>query len=372
MDAPEPVAVKHNLPSQTTPFVGREAELEELAQILTLPEVRLVTVLAPGGMGKTRLALEAAEQQLYAFPNGVYFVPLQPLTEIEQIVPAIAQQIDFQFVADERSPKQQVLDYLRGKKLLLVIDNWEHLLDGAPLISEILQAAPQVKVLATSREKLNLSGETVYALRGMQFPTWETPEDALRYDAVKLLVQAAKRVRPDFAVTPENLDYVARVCRLTEGMPLGILLATGWLDVLSLERIAEEIQKNVDFLETELRDVPERQRSIRAIFEAAWDRLAPAEQQVFMKLTVFRGGCTPEAAEAVTGASLRTLQTLVNKALVMRTKAGRYDIHELLRQYGYERLEASGTLADILRRHSAYYASFLHAARRRPERAAAA
>ena len=173
------------------------------------------------------------------------------------------------------------------------------------------------------------------------------------------LVQAAKRVRPDFAVTPENLDYVARVCRLTEGMPLGILLATGWLDVLSLERIAGEIQKNVDFLETELRDVPERQRSVRAIFEAAWDRLAPAEQQVFMKLTVFRGGCTPEAAEAVTGASLRTLQSLVNKALVLRTKAGRYDIHELLRQYGYERLEASGALADILRRHSSYYASFL-------------
>ncbi len=359
-DAPESVAAKHNLPHQTTPFIGREVELDELTQILALPEVQLVTVLAPGGMGKTRLALEAAEQQLYSFPAGVFFVPLQPLTEIEQIVPAIAQQVGFQFVSDERSLKQQLFDYLRGKQLLLVIDNWEHLLEGAPLVSDILGTAPQVKVLATSREKLNLSGETVYALWGMQYPTWETPEDALHYDAVKLLVQAAKRARPDFALTPDNLDYVARVCRLTEGMPLGILLATGWLDVLSLERIAGEIQKNVDFLETEMRDFPERQRSIRAIFAAAWDRLAPTEQQVFMKLAVFRGGCMPEAAETVTGASLRTLQTLVNKALVLRTKTGRCDIHELLRQYGYERLEASGTLADILRQHSAYYADFLH------------
>jgi predicted ATPase/DNA-binding CsgD family transcriptional regulator len=362
LDAPQDdfAPIKHNLPYQTTPFIGRDAELDELAHILKSPEVRLVTILAPGGMGKTRLALEAAEQQLYNFLNGVFFVPLQPLEEVEQIVPVIAQHTGFQFAQDERSLKQQILDYLRGKKLLLVVDNWEHLLDGAPLISEIIQAAPEVKVLATSREKLNLSGETVYALRGMQFPSWETPEDALRYDAVKLLVQAARRVRPDFAVTQDNLDYVARVCRLTEGMPLGILLATGWLDVLSLERIAEEIQKNVDFLETEMRDVPERQRSIRAIFEAAWERLTPSEQQVFMKLTVFRGGCTPEAAEAVTGAGLRTLQTLVNKALVLRTKTGRYDIHELLRQYGYEQLEASGSMADVLRQHSLYYANFLH------------
>ena len=352
---------KLHLPTQITPFIGRETELEELARILTLPEVRLVTVLAPGGMGKTRLALEAAEQQLDTFPDGVYFVPLQPMTKIEQIVPAIAKQVGFQYAPDERSPKQQVLDYLQGKTLLLLIDNWEHLREGAPLISEILQAAPAVKVLVTSREKLNLSGETVYTLRGMAFPTWETPEDALQYDAVKLLVQAARRVRPDFAVTRENLDYVARVCRLTEGMPLGILLATGWLDVLSLEQIAAEIQRNVDFLETAQRDVPERQRSVRAIFEAAWERLAPVEQQVFMKLAVFRGGCTPEAARDVTEASLRTLQTLVNQALVTRAKTGRYDIHELLRQYGYERLKASGTLADTLRRHSSYYANFLHA-----------
>ncbi len=355
----EYVAPKHNLPHQTTPFIGRESELEELARLLVAPDVRLVTILAPGGMGKTRLALEAGEQQLDHFPNGVYFIPLQALNEVAQIIPAVAQGVGFQFTEDTRPPRQQLLDYLGGKHMLLILDNWEHLLDGAPLISELLQAAPGLKVLATSREKLRLSGETVYHLPGMQFPTWETPEDALGYDAVKLLIQAAQWVRPDFAVTKANLDIVARVCRLTEGMPLGILLATGWLDVLSLERIAEEIQKNVDFLETEIRDVPERQRSIRAIFESAWERLTPDDQQAFMKLTVFRGGCTPEAAEALTGAKPRTLQTLVNKALVLRTKEGRYDIHFLLRQYGYARLEASGTLRDVLRQHGAYFADFL-------------
>ncbi len=362
LDTPEDgfAPIKHNLPHQTTPFTGRDAELEELAHLLKSPAVRMVTILAPGGMGKTRLALESAEQQLYNFPDGVYFVPLQSLGEVDQIIPAVAQYIGFQFAQDEWSLKQQLFDYLRGKTMLLVVDNWEHLLDGAPLISDILHTSPGLKVLATSREKLNLSGETVYVLRGMHFPTLETPEDALSYDAVKLLVQAAKRVRPDFAVTQDNLDSVTRVCRLTEGMPMGILLATSWLDVFSLERIAEEIQRNVDFLETEMRDIPERQRSIRAIFESTWEQLTSDAQQVFMKLTVFRGGCTPEAAQTVAGAVPRILQTLVNKALVLCTEAGRYDIHELLRQYGYARLEASGQFAETMRQYSLYYARFLY------------
>src|SRR5262249_12789936 len=149
-DQAEVSGAKHNLPYQTTPFVGRDAELDELAGMLKSPDVRLVTILAPGGMGKTRLALEAAEQQLYTFADGVYFVSLQPLAEVEQIVPAIAQHVGFPFAPDERLPKQQLLDYLSSKKKLLLIDNWEHLLDGTPLISEILEAAPGVKVLATS------------------------------------------------------------------------------------------------------------------------------------------------------------------------------------------------------------------------------
>lgn len=356
---PKDHGLKRNLPVQLTPFVGRDTEMDEIAQILDRPDCRLITILAPGGMGKTRLALEIAEKQFHRFGHGAYFIPLQPLTDIEQIIPAIAQQLGFFFTTDARPPKQQLLDYLAEKEMLLVIDNWEHLLDGALFVAELLQAAPGVRVLATSRERLNLSGETIYGLRGMQYPTWETPQDAWQYDAVKLLAQAARRVQPDFDLAADNLDFVARICRLTEGMPLGILLAVSWLDTLSLERIADEIVRSLDFLETEMRDVSERHRSLRAILEAAWARLKPDEQNVFMILSVFRGGFMLDAAEAVASATLRTMQALVNKAFLVRTRTGRYDVHELLRQYGYSRLSARGQLVDALRRHSVYFAKFL-------------
>jgi len=351
---------RENLPRHTTPFVGRDRELDELHSIIGKEEVRLLTILAPGGMGKTRIALEASEQQMNHYPDGVYFVPLQPLSDLEQIIPQIASSTFFTFQQDNRSQKQQVLDFLGNKKMLLCIDNWEHILEAVPLVNEILTAAPDVKIIATSREKLNLPGETVYVLQGMDFPDWETPDDALRYDAVQLLVQAAQRVKPDWEVTEENLDFVARVCRLTQGMPLGILLAASWLDVYSLERICEEIQKSVDILETEMRGVPERQRSIRAVFDYSWERLKPTEQSVLMKMSVFRGGCTLDAIEAVTGANARVLRGLVNKALLLRNREGRYDLHELLRQYATEKLQASSESTEAIIGYAFYFADFLN------------
>jgi predicted ATPase/DNA-binding CsgD family transcriptional regulator len=361
-DAPAPTSYTRapdNLPRQTTPFVGRDSELDDIYEILDNPNVRLLTILAPGGMGKTRIALEATEQQKNNFRDGVYFVALHPLSDVENIIPQVATSIGYTFSDDGRSAQQQVLDYLATRKMLLLMDNWEHILDGVPVVNEILQAAPDVKVIATSREKLNVMGETVYALQGMQFPIWETSEDALRYDAVQLLLQSAQRARPDWQVTVDNLDYVARVCRLTQGMPLGILLATSWMDVYSLERIAEEIQKSADILETEMRDVPERQRSIRVVFEYSWERLKPAEQAVLMKMSIFRGGCSPQSAEAITGANPRQLQALVNKALLTRNAQGRYDIHELLRQYADEQLQASGDYKATQIAHLQHYAEMM-------------
>ncbi len=357
----ETTPVKHNLPAQTTPFIGREHELAELAKLLGDEDVRLVTVLAPGGMGKTRLALELAEGQLRSvahsrFPNGVYFVPLAKLTSPDYIVTAIAEATGFQFMSDSRDPQQQILDYLSNKQLLLVLDNFEHLLEGAPLVTEILEAAPGVQVLVTSRERLNLRVETLYAVSGMVFPDWETPEDALEYDAVKLLMQGAKQAKPDFELKTDNLKYVARICRLVEGMPLGILLAAAWVEVLSLEEIADEIQGSFDFLTAEMRDVPRRQWSIRAVFEPTWKRLTDEQQTVFMKLSVLRGGCTRNAAQTITGASLPTLQALVNKALLWRNPEGRYEIHELLRQYAECKLEKSGQADAARDAHCEYYA----------------
>lgn len=347
------------LPRSTTPFVGRKVELDELYNILAEPDIRLLTILAPGGMGKTRLALEAAAQQIPNFHDGVYLVPLHMLSEAVQLVPAIASAIGFQLQGHQR-PEQQLLRYLGNKEMLLLFDSCEVLPESTSLIADLMQAAPAIKVLVTSREKLNLLQESVYTLHGLRFPDGVLTEDALQYDAVQLLIQTAKRVKPDWIPTRSNLFDAARICKLTGGMPLGILLAASWLDILSLEEIAAEIQKNTDILETELLDVPERQRSIRAVFNYAWQRLTPDEQTAYARLSVFRGGFTREAAEQITGVSLRGLLCLRNKALLQLQQTGRFDIHDLLHQYGQEQLAADpDENTRIHKAHATYYAEML-------------
>ena len=367
-----PLLSRHNLPAQTTPFIGREDELTDLSRLLHDPAARLITIFAPGGMGKTRLALAAAQQYLEASQDRVYFVDLAPLPSEENIVPAIAEAAGYPFQGDARTPEQQLLDYLREKQMLLVLDNFEHLLAQVGLVYKMLQAAPQVNVLITSRERLQLSGETIFALDGMAFPDWETAspngegspnsrvEDALNYTAIKLFMQSARRVRSDFALGVDDLADVARICRLVGGMPLGILLAAAWVDLLSPKEIADEIGRSLDFLATEWHDIPDRQRNIRAVFEHSWDRLNEAERQVFMKLSVFRGGFTRAAAQVVTEASLKLLSTLVNKSLLQGQRSGRYTLHELLRQYAEAKLEAAGQTEGVRDDHSAYYSNFLH------------
>ena len=292
----------HNLPPQLTPFVGRKTELSELGKLLADPQPRLVTVVGPGGMGKTRLALEAAAVKLGAFEHGVFFVSLAPIPSAEGIVPTVADALGFSFY-EGGEPRQQLFDYLRRKNLLLVMDNYEHLLEGADLVSDVLRIAPEVKVLVTSRARLNLQGEQLFPLAGLEHPDWETPEDAALYSAVELFLLSARRVRPDFELRGEDLTYLTRICRLVGGMPLGVLLAAGWVDMLSPKRIAAEISRSLDFLETEERDVPARQRSMRAVFDHSRSLLAERDKEVLQGLSVFRGGFTSEAAAAVTGAS---------------------------------------------------------------------
>lgn len=349
---------KHNLLAQTTPFVGRQRELNELSALLDDADNRLITILAPGGMGKTRLALEVARMHIGRYANGVYFVPLTSLNDAGDIVTAIAEIIGFNFFGSD-PPVQQLIGFLGDRSVLLVLDNFEHLLDGALLVSELVQAGPGVRVLTTTRERLNLRGETVYALRGMEFPTRETIEDTAHYEALTLFVQSARRVRPDFILQPDNLDYLARICRLTAGMPLGIELAAGWVDVLPLKQITDEIQRGIDILETEMRDVPERQRSVRATFDHTWERLSADEQQAFMRLSVFRGGFTVEAAKVVAEADRHALRKLANKALVQVTSDERYDIHELLRQFAAEKLGALGQQSQMQAKHTAFFADFM-------------
>jgi predicted ATPase len=366
-ETPTPSAqkVKHNLPTQPTSFVGRQAELTELSRLLTDPEVRLLTILGAGGMGKTRLALEASAAQLKNFKHGVYFVSLAPLESIEAIIPATAQAIGFSFY-ESGDPRQQLLDYLGEMHMLLIMDNFEHLLEGAIFVTEILQASPQVRILCTSRVRLDLQGEQLFHLEGMDFPDFETPADALEYSAVKLFLQSAHRIRSDFELVADNLKYVARICRLAGGMPLGILLAAAWMEMLTPQEIAEEMQRSLDFLATESKSIPERQRSMQAIFDYSWNLLTEREREVFRGLSVFRGGFTREAAQQIIGASLRDLMGLVDKSLLQRAPSGRYNLHELVRQYGEQKLLEAGKENALHRRHLEYYFSLAEQAQGQP------
>jgi predicted ATPase len=253
--------------------------------------------------------------------------------------------------------------YLRQKHLLLVLDNVEHLVGGLHLLSTLLRTAPGIKILATSRERLNLHGETLFVLGGMIVPECAVGSpagDTQLPDAVRLLADCGRRMHPSFALTADNLGDVVAICRLVEGMPLGIELAAAWVGVLTPAEIAAEIRANLDFLSSSLHDIPERQRSIRSIFQSSWDKLSASERDAFAQLSVFQGTFTRDAAQRVTGASLQTLLALVHKTLVQPGMNGRYLVHELLRQFAAEQLGAVPEAeAAVRERHCAYYVGLL-------------
>jgi predicted ATPase/class 3 adenylate cyclase len=350
-------AIPNNLPIQLTELVGRQAELAECERLLT--RSRLLTILAPGGTGKTRLGIQAAADITADFPDGVFFISLAEVTSSRDITQAVAESLGLALSSDQ-DMKSQLLTYLTNKSQLLVFDNFEHLIDGASIITGILQTAPQVKVLVTSRAKLNLSGETVLSLGGLE-TTWESPDEAFQASGAQLFIDAAKRVWPGFALEPEDLDPLAEILHLTAGLPLGILLAAAWVDMLPVSEIAAEIAKNLDFLETDMGDVPDRHRSLRAAFDTSWAYLGPEERKSFLALSVFRGGFTRQAALAVAGASLRGLSVLAGKSLVTPSpETGRYGIHELLRQYGEAELRQDPELsARVDEAHAAFHGALM-------------
>jgi predicted ATPase/DNA-binding XRE family transcriptional regulator len=326
-----------NLPISPTPLVGREVELAELARLLRDAHCRLLTLTGPGGIGKTRLAIEAAAGQRKRFSDGVYFVPLASSTSPQFIVPAIADVLGFMF-SGQVDPKLQLLNYLGERSLLLVLDNLEHLLEDVGLLAELLQQAPGVKLLVTSRERLNIRGEWLFDVQGLPVPPVNQVDWAEEYSAVGLFVQNARRVQAGFLLKGEERLAVSRICHLVEGMPLGIELAAAWVPVLTCGEIAREIERSLDFLATTMRDVPERQRSLRAAFDYSWSLLSADEAAVLSRLAVFRGGFEREAAEQVAGASLPSLMALASKSLVSRAQNGRYDLHEVVRQYALSHL----------------------------------
>ena len=342
---------RHNLPTQLNELVGREREVAELASLLRCE--RLVTVLAPGGAGKTRLAVEVAAEVSDSFADGVFFVPLASLSNANSVPQAIAESIDVSLSSDA-DMQQQLLDYLRAKQQLLVLDNAEHLTAVAALVPSILEAASGVRVLATSRTRLNISSETVYPLGGLG--TGET-SDVLESAAARLFVREGSRAVPGFKLNPPDEAPLRQLLQLTQGTPLAILLAAAWVDTLSVQEIADEIARSVDFLETEQADMPDRHRSMRAVFEYSWEMLAEEERRLFAELSLFRGGFTREAARAVAAASPRDLSRLSNKSfLVANPETGRFALHELLRQYGEESLHADLALCEqTIQKHTHFY-----------------
>lgn len=368
---------RHNLPPQPTTFVGRATELADIIRRLTDKDCRLLTLVGAGGIGKTRLALQTAQLMLDSgaagdfFSHGIIFTPLAGVSAAGGIAPAIASGANFNF-SGNLPPQQQLLGYLQGKKMLLILDNLEHLLspplsEDTPsamvsLMAELLQAAPGVKILATSREALNLQEEWFHPVEGLSFPPLLPPEEETRlenYDAVRLFVQNAQRARVQFSLAIEQA-HVIRICQLVGGMPLALELAAAWLKVMPTAKIAREIEHNLDILTTRRQDLPERHRNIRAVFEHSWHLLQPQERGILQQLSVFRGSFDQEAAAAVAEAPMITLATLVEKSLVRVTEAGRYQMHELLRQFAAEKLvQAPEAHEQLQNRHCAYYAGWL-------------
>jgi predicted ATPase/DNA-binding SARP family transcriptional activator len=366
----------HNLPAPLTPFVGREEALDQLYHRLRDPGCRLVTLVGPGGSGKTRLALEVAREIVAAAPwggsgpgpacaHGVFFLSLAPLSSAGAIVPTLAEALSL--TPDEaHDPRQQLLDYLRHKEMLLILDNLEHLDSAAGLVIDLLRAAPRIKILATSRARLNLRAEYLLPVGGMDLPppgslpTHGLPEYLRRYSSVQLFLDAAGRVQPRFDLEDDNAADVLQICRLVGGLPLGILLAAASLATLAPGHIAAGIEKGLDFLAAGWQDAPDRQRSMRAVFDHSWRLLSRREQQVLRALSVFRGSISARAAGEVAGTDRGELAGLVHKSLLDRVAEDHFEMHELLRQYAAEKLADSPPAEQAAREaHSACFAGAL-------------
>lgn len=350
---------RHHLPQQLTPFIGREEELAQLQAQLSSPTYRLVSIVGPGGIGKSRLAQQVAAQQIGAFADGVYFVSLTQAPSIESIPATIAETIGLAFVTSQKNPAEQLFKMIGSKRMLLVLDNFEHLTEGAGLLLDLLRRSPNVVLLVTSRERLNLQAEDLFELHGLPTPVDANGAAASTFAAVRLFVDRAHRLDKQFKLTAAQLPHVVRICQLVEGFPLAIELAATWLGDLTCQEIVAELTTGLDRLETTLGDVDPQHRSLRAVFNSSWRLLSAAERQTLAQLAIFRGGFHIDAARIVANASPSILSSLRNKSLLRSSGSRRYDMHALVHQFSAEILATSPAIEGVRDAHCHYFMNLL-------------
>jgi len=345
---------RSKLPAYSTPFIGRDSDLKRIIDLLRRPDCRFVTLFGSGGIGKTRLAVQAAAQLTSDFLDGVPFVSLADTTQ-----PLALTVLDALGLPPGRQdPLFQLTTALKEQETLLVLDDFENTPPNHQALAALLRETTHLKVLVTSRLRANLQSEWALEVAGLEIPSVQD-ENAQDFDAVQLFCLAAQRARPDFRLNPDNLAHITRICELVMGAPLGIELAAAWLRLLEPAQVAESIQSDLGVLSTTSPDIPERHRSFRAVFAHSWELLTEQEKVVFCRLAVFEGGFAYEAARDAVGASLGELSGLVEKSFVRRDASGRYAIHELLRQYALEMLEAGLRRGENPRlSYSTYYLHF--------------
>jgi predicted ATPase/DNA-binding SARP family transcriptional activator len=372
-------------------FIGRQREQADLLRRLTDPDCRLLTIVGPGGIGKTSLALQAARVLAEewcsddALADGVLFVPLAAVDSSSGLLAALAGAAQFEFYPDV-APHQQLLDYFREKRMLIVLDNFEQLLESTVVIAELLAAAPHLRLLVTSRAALSLPDEWFHPIEGLSFPTASDEIASIaqlgRFDAIRLFEQHARRIRSDFSLA-HTATQVVQLCRLVEGMPLAIELAASWLKVLTVEQVIDALERGLDILTARDRATPERHRSMRAVLEQSWRLLTEAERHTLAGLSAFYGGFSAAAAQAVASESkienenlsnesterqicnsqfsiLNLLTSLVEQSLLRHGADGRFRLHELVRQFAREKLAAAPQHeAAVREQHSRYYLALL-------------
>ncbi|MEM7798350.1 MAG: tetratricopeptide repeat protein [Chloroflexota bacterium] len=353
------------LPRQTTSFVGRQKELKEIKRLL-LDEAscRLLTLLGPGGMGKTRLGLKSASELASQFEHGVCYITLSALEDPHLLPVTIAKALQVR-LHNDLPPEDQLLTFLHDRELLLLVDNLETQPAADQFLSQCVTFAPRIKILATSRQRLNIQEEWVYDVNGLDLPppdTLDQDELIAPFSAVQLFVHRARQSMATFKLTPAEIGAVREICQAVGGMPLALELAAGWVSTLSCVEIASELEQNLDILATGLHNIQDRHRDLKFVFDQSWSLLTPSQQTSFARLSIFGSQFTRQAASQITQITLIDLSHLVGKSLLRRLPNGRYEIHQILHQYARRKLQAESgeMLIDLADRHARFYGELLH------------